>query len=224
MEPLNGLFLAWGLVGAILVGLLPDWAAPLGEEELWSSWLGTAAVAASPHQATLVSHKCYQNAETDKSLILSENKGKSGIYMWVNTINGKRYIGSSVDLHRRFSCYYSVAYLEIETKKNNSIIYKALIKFGYLKFSLEILEYCEPKDVIKREQHYLNILKPEYNILKTAGSVLGLKHTEEIRAKIREASLGNKNMLGKTHTEETKAQIREAQKGNNSRLGKTHTE
>jgi group I intron endonuclease len=99
-----------------------------------------------------------------------------------------------------------------------------LIKFGYLKFSLEILEYCEPKDVIKREQHYLNILKPEYNILKTAGSVLGLKHTEEIRAKIREASLGNKNMLGKTHTEETKAQIREAQKGNNSRLGKTHTE
>jgi len=44
----------------------------------------------------------YNNADTCKAKILSENKNKSGIYMWTNSINGKRYIGSSDNLNRRF--------------------------------------------------------------------------------------------------------------------------
>jgi hypothetical protein len=55
---------------------------------------------------------------------------------------------------------------------------------------LEILEYCESKDTIKREQYYLDILKPEYNVLKIAGSPLGSKHTAETKAKMRTAALG----------------------------------
>ena len=57
-------------------------------------------------------------------------------------------------------------------------------------FSLEILEYCESKDTIKREQYYLDRLNPEYNVLKIAGSPLGSKHTAETKAKIRTAALG----------------------------------
>jgi hypothetical protein len=38
------------------------------------------------------------NADTDKQKIIKENKGKSGIYMWMNLINGKRYVGSSDNL------------------------------------------------------------------------------------------------------------------------------
>jgi group I intron endonuclease len=54
-------------------------------------------------------------------------------------------------------------------------IYKSLVKHGYSNFTLEILEYCEPENAIKREQYYLDLLKPEYNILKVAkrGSSLG---------------------------------------------------
>lgn len=63
-------------------------------------------------------------------------------------------------------------------------IYKSLLKNGYSNFSLEILEYCAPEKCIKREQHYLNLLKPEYNILNTAGSLLGFKHSNETKAKI----------------------------------------
>jgi len=33
--------------------------------------------------------------------------------------------------------------------------------------------------VVKREQHYLDSLKPEYNVLQLAGSLLGFKHSEE---------------------------------------------
>jgi hypothetical protein len=66
-------------------------------------------------------------------------------------------------------------------KKNNSMIYKSLCKNGYSKFKLEILEYCELDNLIEREQYYLDTLKPEYNILKTAGSLTGFKHSMATR-------------------------------------------
>lgn len=53
-------------------------------------------------------------------------------------------------------------------------IYKALLKQGYTAFRLEILEYCSTDILIKREQFYLNEFKPEYNILKVAGSSFGV--------------------------------------------------
>jgi group I intron endonuclease len=64
------------------------------------------------------------------------------------------------------------------------VIYKALLKYGYANFSLEILEYCEPSKCVEREQYYLDLLKPEYNILPTAGSSFGFRHSEESKKKI----------------------------------------
>lgn len=118
----------------------------------------------------------YHNADLQKQDIYSDAKGISGIYMWVNLINGNRYVGSSRDLHRRFSSYYSIAYL---TRYNTTKINRALLKHKYSAFSLQILEYCKVEDLIKREQHYIDLLKPEYNILKEAGSSSGLVVTEE---------------------------------------------
>jgi len=69
-------------------------------------------------------------------------------------------------------------------QKANSKIYRSLVKNGYSNFSLEILEYCDLSVLIEREQYYLDLLKPEYNILKTAGSRLNFKHSEETIAKI----------------------------------------
>ena len=56
-----------------------------------------------------------------------------------------------------------------------NVLFKALLKYGYSNFKLEILEYCDPENLVDREQHYLNLLKPEYNVLKDAGSSLGFK-------------------------------------------------
>ena len=129
--------------------------------------------------AVVVPQVKYSNADLQKLQIISENKGKGGVYRWVNLINGNSYIGSSINLSRRLTDYYSIRFLEKEIKKNNSIIYRSLVKYGYSSFSLEIIEYCEPKKCIEREQYYLDLLKPEYNILKNAGSSLGFKHSEE---------------------------------------------
>jgi group I intron endonuclease len=92
------------------------------------------------------------------------------------------------------------------------MIYKALLKNGYSSFSLYILEYCDSKDLINREQYYLDSLKPEYNILKTAGSLLGFKHSEDPLAKISEAKKG-KILASRASREETRAKMSSGKKG-----------
>jgi hypothetical protein len=49
----------------------------------------------------------YSTAEDRKKLVLEENKGKSGVYRWVNLITGDSYIGSASDLSVRLKRYYS---------------------------------------------------------------------------------------------------------------------
>ena len=68
------------------------------------------------------------------------------------------------------------------------IINKALLKYGYSEFKLEILEYCDPNDIVNREQYYIDTFTPAYNILKTAYSSQGYKHSKEALEKI------NKNL------------------------------
>ena len=99
--------------------------------------------------------------------------------------------------------YFSISYIEREVKKNNSIIYRSLIKNGYSNFKLEILEYCDPEMVVEREQYYIDTLKPEYNILTTAGSLKGFKHSEATKKLISET---NKNCIV---SEETRLKIAE---------------
>jgi len=45
--------------------------------------------------------KNYSNSDTDKFLILTDNKGKAGIYLWKHNESGKIYIGSAADLFKR---------------------------------------------------------------------------------------------------------------------------
>jgi group I intron endonuclease len=115
-------------------------------------------------------------------------KIKENVVYTVELITDKSYVGSSISLSGRFSNYYSLNYPNNKLEKGSSIIYNALLKYGYSNFSLDILEYCKP-DII-REQKYIDILKPEYNILKIAGSRFGIKQTEKAKRLIGDASKG----------------------------------
>jgi hypothetical protein len=70
-------------------------------------------------------------------------------------------------------------------------------------FFLTILEYINISDksidearelILEREQHYIDSLAPEYNILKTAGSLLGYKHSKE--SLIKRSGENHPNYLG----------------------------
>lgn len=79
----------------------------------------------------------YDNADVLKKSIIDENKGKAGVYCWVNLITGNTYIGSSINLAKRFQNYFSYNY--ISDTKRNMLIEKALLKYGYSNFRLDIL-------------------------------------------------------------------------------------
>jgi len=167
-----------------------------------SSTLLTAFICSpAPLILFLVPVVTYSNPVIQKKAIYSENKGKSGIYLWRNKINGKIYIGSSVDLRVRLKCYFSAGHLERQTSRYKSAIYSSLLKNGYENFRLEILKYCSPEKCIKWEQFYIDLLSPEYNILKIAGSTLGRTHTEESKNKI------SAHMKGIPRSEEHKEKI-----------------
>lgn len=126
----------------------------------------------------------YSNADIMKSQIIKDNRHKSGVYLWTNLISGKTYVGSSVNLGIRFKDYFNYSHIS-NPKRSNSLIHRALIKYGYSNFQLEIIEYCDKDICVKREQYYIDLLQPEYNILQIAGSSKGYKHTADTLKKMR---------------------------------------
>jgi len=122
---------------------------------------------------------------------------KSGIYTIINQVNGKFYVGSAVNFRKRWLLHRSN--LNNETHPNRHLQH-AWNKYGEENFYFGIIEPVENKeDLLGREQYWMDLLKPEYNICTTAGSSLGYKHRDESRQKISEAQRGeNNHMFGRT--------------------------
>jgi GIY-YIG catalytic domain/NUMOD1 domain len=92
--------------------------------------------------------------------IISDNRHKPGIYRWVNKVNNKSYIGSSSSLTNRLKYYWS----EKSLKNKNLIVNRAILKYGIANFNLEILIYCDKKDLATQEQYFIRKFRPAYNI------------------------------------------------------------
>jgi group I intron endonuclease len=130
----------------------------------------------------------YEDVFSMKKAILKDNAGKAGIYMFTNKTTGDIYVGQSIDLRKRFLNYFNLSYIN---RRNELVINRALIKYGYSNFSLTVLEYCDKSDLDIREQHYFDTLNPRYNIQKIAGgSSRGLILSEETKDKISKALKG----------------------------------
>jgi group I intron endonuclease len=113
----------------------------------------------------------------------------SGIYQIINTINGKIYIGSSVNLKQRFNDHKK---LLRHNKHPNKHLQSAWLQYGENNFVFTILEYVEPLSLLIREQFYIDSLstsnnKIGYNISKIAGNTFGTKRSEESKLKMSHA-------------------------------------
>ena len=120
------------------------------------------------------------------------------------------YVGSTSDFAIRWRDHRA------NLNKNrhcNNHLQRAWNKYGEDSFEFSEIEFVDLVDLITKEQHYLNLLRPEYNICPTAGSSLGVTRifSDEHRRKIGAAS--RIYMKGKRLSEETKLKISTKLKG-----------
>jgi group I intron endonuclease len=132
---------------------------------------------------------------------------KTGVYLIRNLINGKVYVGSaSVSLtkrlwtHRRFL---------LAGTHHNKHLQAAWNKYGEGAFSFSVIQRCVPRRCVLLEQQWINYYQSYlreygYNKSPTAGSPLGVRHTEATRAKVSQA------LKGKPKSDEHRKNMRKA--------------
>lgn len=120
---------------------------------------------------------------------------KSGIYIIKNLLNGKVYVGSAVSIKKRWTRH---KHQLNKNKHHSEHLQRSWNKYGKDNFSFEVLQVvANKKDLIFEEQKHIDRLKSYdrkfgYNISPTAGSSLGVKHTDEMKRKISMANKGKK--------------------------------
>lgn len=93
-----------------------------------------------------------------------------GIYQIENSINGKRYIGSSFNIPDRWKRH--IRELNKGTHKNKHLL-AAWNKYGCDNFKFSILELCTPEEINKKEEYYISKYPFEELYNKTKLSVGG---------------------------------------------------
>lgn len=152
-----------------------------------------------------------------KKLAYRTLKPFSGIYLIVNLVNGKYYIGSAVTGN-----IYMRLHKHLFSKMGNVLVGKAVEKYGLENFVFLVLELVPQQETVdvklllEREDHYIMYFKPEYNFAPLATNSVGWNHSEESIQKMKQGysderrqKLGNINK-GKALSEETRNLIREA--------------
>jgi len=128
-----------------------------------------------------------------------------GIYAIINKTNGKRYIGSSIDVEKRFKNHLVTLR---KGKHHNIKLQRAYNKHGENNFINNIIEEClERDDLFNREQWYLDNTICDYNVSPTAGGgYLGAEAVQKMKLSMIGKNVGPK-------AEETKKKISETLKG-----------
>lgn len=162
---------------------------------------------------------------------------KSGIYCIENLINGKKYIGQSVDIQSRWCKHKS------ELNRNshdNDYLQKSWNKYGADNFKFYVVEFCDIDRLDELEVYYIDLYKTldrnkGYNL--TSGGSFNKSYPPETRLKMSKSQIGhivslesrikissnhadcsgrNNGMYGKNHTAEAKKKISNANKGKTS--------
>ncbi len=154
----------------------------------------------------------------------------SGIYQIKNLVNGKVYVGSAVNMYKRWHTSHIV-----NLRKNshqNRHLQRSFNKHGEENFKFEVLQFVpDKKKLLIMEQKYLNKFNKNqlYNIRLIAKSNLGLKFSKEAKQRMSRAVTGRK------HTQDTKNKMSNSAKGkpvskktrdkiSKTLTGKKHTE
>lgn len=102
-----------------------------------------------------------------------------GIYKITNKVNGKMYIGGSVDVERRRIEHFKPSRIK---RLKHLPIYKAVDEFGREAFDFEVLAETTEENLVEREEYFIeryNAVKDGYNTVTTAHNM----HDDEQKLK-----------------------------------------
>tara|TARA_R100000951_G_scaffold104517_1_gene97731 strand:+ start:48 stop:599 length:552 start_codon:yes stop_codon:yes gene_type:complete len=126
------------------------------------------------------------------------------IYKITNNINGDFYIGKTIKtIEDRFQKHY------YNHKLGQTYLYRAMRKYGFENFSIEIVE-TEPKDIDTAEVKYILEMNPIYNMTSggeggdTSSSPNFIKAMKESHRKRPPKSYASYGMLGKKQSDKQK--------------------
>lgn len=126
----------------------------------------------------------------------------SGIYLITNTLNGKKYVGQSLGIRKRFSRHRRAARLKL--KREAFYLHNAISKHGEDNFKFEVLLYATDPDYLNlMEQKIIagfNTMTPNGYNLDSGGGVNRVL-SDETKAKLKNRKGWNK---GVPATEEQK--------------------
>ena len=128
---------------------------------------------------------------------------KSGIYKLQSKINKATYVGGTLDLKRRKNTHFNV----LGRQKSPRLLQDHYNKYGKNDLEFFIIETCSKKDLLHKEQYWIDTLNPELNSTNTAYRPT---HTEKTKQKISKAHIGKKQG---PCSEEAKRKISQAHKG-----------
>lgn len=90
----------------------------------------------------------------------------SAVYQIKNKVTGERYVGSSVDVKRRWWKHKCPSTWKA---KPNKRLYRDFQEYGLDNFMFAILAPVEPEYLRQVEQEFIDLLKPAYNNINANG-------------------------------------------------------
>ena len=159
---------------------------------------------------------------------------KSGIYCIENLINGKKYIGQSINISTRWKQHKKELNNNIHF---NEYLQRAWNKYGEDKFKFYVVQFCDINKLDDEEVRYIALYKTldrKYGYNLTSGGSCNKEYSTETRMKISKSLKGhavsiesrakisknhadvsgeNNGMYGKRHSDEAKQNVSNANKG-----------
>ena len=166
------------------------------------------------------------------------------VYLITNVVNGKRYVGVT---SKGYLFRFHQHIMESRDKiRHNSLLHKAMVKYGESAFSVQLIETgISDEDIKDKEKYYIRLYDTfyvnhhGYNMTEGGDGMSGYRHTEECKAKISKTLQGHKfpesrnhkirqAMLGREYKPEWRDALSKSRKGrfagaNNSFYGKQHS-
>jgi group I intron endonuclease len=135
-----------------------------------------------------------------------------GVYVILNTVNGKLYVGSSVDAYRRFRAHRSLLQ---RGAHSNPHLQAAWSKYGQRFFEFSVVQNCNPDELLSVEHAWIQKTHcadrgTGYNICRDPQHQ---RHSDETRLKMSLAAKGHKRWLGRAHSAESRSRMSASRKG-----------